>query len=124
MEQFWTIFWSAVGVILTGLASWAGALLTQWLNSKVKDKKLREYANAITDIIFRAVNTVTQTYVSDMKKKNAFDADAQGKALQKCVDIVKSQLTNELTQYLKDNFNDVEAYITSSIEALILSLKN
>ena len=123
MEQFWTIFWSAVGVIITGLASWLSIVITQWLNSKIKDKTLARHASAVLEIVTNAVMTITQTYVDNMKKNNMFDAEAQKIALDKCYTIVNSQLTSELKEYLANNFGDVQSYLMSLIESTILTLK-
>lgn len=123
MEQFWTIFWSAIGVILMGLATWISSFVTSWLSTKIKDKKLQTLATKLNDIVLRAVMTVTQTYVESMKKKNAFDEKAQKEALNKCVAIINTQLTQELKDYVEENFKDVESYITSLIESTILGLK-
>lgn len=123
MEQFWTIFWSALGVILMGLATWVSTFVTSWLSSKIKDKKLQRLSLALTNIVTRAVMTITQTYVEGMKKKNAFDGEAQKQALQKCYDIVNSQLTKELKDYITENFGDMQSYLLSLIESTILSLK-
>lgn len=123
MEQFWTIFWSAVGVIITGLASWLSIVITQWLNSKIKDKTLARHASAVLEIVTNAVMTITQTYVDNMKKNNMFDAEAQKIALDKCYAIVNSQLTSELKEYLANNFGDVQSYLMSLIESTILTLK-
>ena len=123
MEQFWTIFWSAIGVIITGLASWISIVITQWLNSKIKDKTLARHASAVLEIVTNAVMTITQTYVDNMKKNNMFDAEAQKIALDKCYTIVNSQLTSELKEYLANNFGDVQSYLMSLIESTILTLK-
>lgn len=123
MEQFWTIFWSAVGVILMGLATWVSTFVTSWLSSKIKDKRLQRLSLALNDIVTRAVKTVTQTYVDNMKKQNAFDGEAQKEALKKCKEIVDAQLTQELRDFVQENFKDVESYITSLIESTILGLK-
>ena len=123
MEQFWTIFWSAVGVLLTGLASWLSIVITQWLNSKIKDKTLARHATAVNDIVTHAVLTITQTYVENMKKNNAFDGEAQKEALNKCYVLVNTQLTQELRDYLTNNFGDIQAYLMSLIESTILRLK-
>lgn len=123
MVEFWKIFWGAVGTILTGLASWGSIMLTTWLNSKIKDKKLKEMATKLLDIVTRAVMTVTQTFVSTMKDTGKFTKEAQQEALKKCKEIVDSQLTQELRDYLKDNYKDPDSYLTSLIESIILGLK-
>ena len=124
MEQFWTIFWSAIGVILMGLATWVSTFVTSWLSTKIKDKKLQELATKLNEIVLRAVMTVTQTYVESMKKKNAFDEKAQQEALEKCLAIVKTQLTQELRDYVEENYGDLQSYLITLIESTILGLKH
>lgn len=124
MEQFWTIFWSAVGVILMGLATWVSSFVTSWLSTKIKDKKLQTLTTKLNDIVLRAVMTVTQTYVESMKKKNAFDEKAQKEALNKCVAIINTQLTQELKDYVEENFGDLQSYLLTLIESTILGLKH
>ena len=44
----WTeILFSVLGVILTGLASWATTMLIKWLNTKIKNKELAAFAATI-----------------------------------------------------------------------------
>lgn len=124
MEQFWTIFWSAIGVILMGLATWVSSFVTSWLSTKIKDKKLQTLATKLNEIVTRAVMTVTQTYVESMKKKNAFDEKAQKEALNKCVAIINTQLTQELKDYVEENFGDLQSYLLTLIESTILGLKH
>lgn len=124
MEQFWTIFWSAIGVILMGLATWVSTFVTSWLSTKIKDKKLQTLATKLNEIVTRAVMTVTQTYVESMKKKNAFDEKAQKEALNKCLAIINTQLTQELKDYVEENFGDLQSYLLTLIESTILGLKH
>ena len=124
MEQFWTIFWSAIGVILMGLATWVSSLITSWLSTKIKDKKFQKHANAVNEIVLRAVMTITQTYVESMKKKNAFDEKAQKEALDKCMTIVNTQLTQELKNYIEENYGDIQSYLLTLVESTILGLKH
>ena len=124
MEQFWTIFWSAIGVILMGLATWVSTFVTSWLSTKIKDKKLQALATKLNEIVTRAVMTITQTYVESMKKKNAFDEKAQKEALNKCLAIINTQLTQELKDYVEENFGDLQSYLLTLIESTILGLKH
>ncbi len=124
MEQFWTIFWSAVGIILMGLATWVSSIITSWLSTKIKDKKFQTLATKLNDIVLRAVMTVTQTYVESMKKKNAFDEKAQKEALERCMAIIKTQLTQELRDYVEENYGDLQSYLLTLIESTILGLKH
>ena len=124
MEQFWTIFWSVVGIILTGLASWLSITLTNFFNSKIKDKKIAKIATDITNIIMNAVKVVIQTYVDTMKKAGKFTAEAAEEAMDRALKIIKAELNDEMLQYIKDNFGDVDAYLKNRVEAMIYTLKN
>ena len=123
MEQFWTIFCSAVGVLLTGLMSWLTVVITNFFNSKIKDKKMAEIASGITSIILNAVTAVTQTFVDTLKKNGKFDELAQDEAKERALKIINSQLTEPMIQYIKDNFGSVQEYLKNRIEAVIYTLK-
>ena len=123
MEQFWQIFWSVLGTAATVLVTWLTKKLTDWLNEKITDKKYARYAVDVANIIMSAVNQVTQTYVSTLKKEGKFDKEAQAIALHNCKQIVDSQLTPELRDYIATNFGDVSTYIISQIESYILRTK-
>lgn len=123
-QEFLNILWTAVGVVITGLVSWATTALVAWLNSKIKNEKVAKFTTDITNIVGTAVKTIMQTYVDSLKQEGAFTEEKQKEALQKCLDIILKQLTPELTTYIKDNFGDIEEYIKGLIESSIYSLKH
>ena len=123
MEQFWNVFWSAIGILLTGLVSWVTTVVISWLNTKIKDKKAAQFASDVWLIITSAVNTVQQTYVDNMKKQGKFTSENQKEAFDKAVNIVKTQLTIELKTYIQEHFGDVEEYIKTQIESVIYQIK-
>lgn len=123
-QEFLNILWTAVGVVITGLVSWATTALVAWLNSKIKNEKVAKFTTDITNIVGTAVKTIMQTYVDSLKQEGAFTEEKQKEALQKCLDIILKQLSPELTTYIKDNFGDIEEYIKGLIESSIYSLKH
>lgn len=123
MEQFYAILWTAVGTFVTGLLSWLTIVITNFFNSKIKDKKIAKMTTDITTIILNAVQTVFQTFVEVLKKEGTFNAEAQKEAKERALTIITSQLTPELVEYIKSNFGDVEEYIKNRIESMIYSLK-
>ena len=123
MEQFWTVFWSAIGIIATGLASWLTAVIVNWLNSKIKDRKLAQWSCAVAQIIMGAVQAVTQEFVETLKKNGKFDAEAQKEAKERAYKIITSELTEELKKYITDNFGDIKEWIYNQIEAQLYQLK-
>ena len=123
MDQFYAILWTAVGTAVTGLISWLTIVITNFFNSKIKDKKMAKIATDITVIITNAVQTVFQTFVDVMKKAGTFNAEAQAEAKERALTIINSQLTPELKDYISTNFGDVQEYLKNRIESIIYSLK-
>ena len=68
-QEILNIIWSAVGVVVTGLLSWATTALISFLNSKIKDLKVKKWSTDLSQIIMSSVMTITQTYVDSLKKK-------------------------------------------------------
>ncbi len=124
MEQFYVILWSAVGVVVTGLATWLTSFVVGWLNQKIKDKKLARWSSELFTIVMNAVQTVFQEFVDTMKKEASWNADAAKEAKERAYKIITSQLTDDLRKYITDNFGDMKEYILNQIEAMIYNLKN
>ena len=123
MSAFWPIFWSIIGTIVTGLASWLTAYIVSLLNQKIKDKKLARWSSELFQIIMSAVQTVFQEFVDVLKKSGKFDEAAQKEAKERAYNIIVSQLTPELSKYIKENFGDMKEYLMNQIEAMIYNLK-
>ena len=123
-QEILNIILSALGVVVMGLASWGVAVLTNWLNTKIKDKNLAMFLTKITTIITDAVKAIYQDFVEVLKKQGKFDAEAQKVAKEKALDIIKGQLTEEMKEYITSNFGDIEKWISDKIEAVLYTLKN
>lgn len=123
MDQFWTIFWSAVGILVTGLMSWLVGVVINFFNKKIKNGQAAKWASDLTTIVFNAVSCIFQTYVETLKKAGKFDKQAQEEAKQKAYNIIMTQLTPELQEYITSNFGDMKEYLMNLIESTIYSLK-
>ena len=71
-----------------------------------------------------AVQTVFQTYVEALKERGEFSKDAQAIALGKAKSIINSELSEELKNYIIQNYGDLTNWIVNQIEASIYKLKN
>lgn len=118
-----TILLSALSVILTGLATWGVERLVAFLNSKIKNAKALQYLTDAVGIVANAVKATYQTYVQALKDKDMFTAEAQKTALSAAVNQAQSQMSNELKNYITNNFGDLTKWITSQIEAALYDLK-
>lgn len=115
---------SVASIIVTALASWGVTELTRLINSKIKDANAKEMLSSAVTTVSDVVKQVYQTYVEALKGQNAFTAEAQKEALAKALETIEAVLPEKVKAYLTDNFGNMEAWLTTQIEAAIYSLKN
>ena len=121
----WTeILFSALGVIITGLATWGTTVAINWLNSKIKNKELAAFATTILTVVNAAVKATYQSYVEGIKGTDAWTKEAQEKALQMALDTAKEELTTDAIAYIQQQHGDVNKYIKTLIESVLYDLKN
>lgn len=122
-QEVLNIILSAVSILVTGLASWGVGVLISWMNSKIKDQKLAQHLTKITQIVTDAVMNVFQSFVETLKANGRFDEKAQEEAKDRALDIIQNQLTPELVDYIKENYGDVQEWLSNKIESVIYTLK-
>jgi len=123
-QEVLNILLSALGVVVTGLASWGVAMLQKWINSKIKDQKAAEFINRIMKIITDAVMQIYQQFVEVLKNEGKFDLEQQKLAKDKALEIINYQLTPELKEFIMNNYGDITSWLSNQIEAVIYNLKN
>lgn len=123
MEQEWfQIILGALSLGVAGLITWAFTMFQAWLNSKIKNEKLRAVLDAALDVIQKSVLAIQQTFVEQLKKDGKFDKEAQKEALKKSVNLALANLSDEAKKILEENFGNLEEWLTMQIEALVLKL--
>lgn len=123
-QEILNIVLSALGVVVMGLASWGVAVLTNWFNTKIKDKNLAMLLTKITNIITDAVKAVYQQFVEALKKEGKFTEEAAKEAKDKALEIIKGQLTEEMRTFIQSNFGDLGKWLSEQIETVLYTLKN
>lgn len=113
-----------VTAVILPLISFAGSKLIAWLNAKIKDENGKIQLTVATTIVTNAVRSVFQTYVDTLKKNDIFDLKSQKIALTKAKDEAFAQMTDDIKEYITKNYGDLEAWLTTQIEATINVLKN
>lgn len=86
------------------------------IQNKTKNDNIDKYIAMLNDTISACVTATHQTYVSALKKENAFTAEAQKEAFKITFDAVKNILTDDAKKYLVEAYGDLDAYITNKIE--------
>ena len=122
-QELLNVIITGLGVIVTGLCSWATTALINFLNAKIADRKLATFLTQIGVIVSDAVQSIYQEFVETLKEQGKFDVEAQQEAKRRAMVIINSQLTNDMKQYIEDNFGNVELWISEKIESVIYQLK-
>lgn len=85
----------------------------------IENSTIQYYVSMLSDTITTCVTATNQTYVDNLKGKNAFDTAAQSEAFQKTLESVKMILSNEAKKYLSQVYGDLDSYIQQQIEASV-----
>lgn len=123
MEFVNEIIISALAIIVTGLASWGVSVLIAYLNTKIKNEKVRAAVEGAREIIVAAVAETSQTFVDDLKKTGDFSEALKAEAYEKTLARVRAQLTVEAETLIKSTTNDLDAWISAEIEKAVAESK-
>jgi len=118
-EMIYEILIWALRLILTGI----GTYITYLINKHIKNENLKRIALSINEAVQNAALSTQQTYVDALKKQNIFDKAAQKQALSIALTTCKANLTDEAKKWLEANHKDVDAYLTTMLEAAIKIFK-
>lgn len=118
------ILWSALGIVVTGLASWAIHRLVTFLNGKIKDAEAKRFLSEAGEIITSAVKSTYQTYVENLKNMDAFDEEAQKTALKTAAEAAQNKMSEDVKKFIAENYGELSEWITEQIETVLYDLKN
>ena len=116
--------------IATAAIPVCAAYLVQYLHRKSEhiiaqtdNMTIKAFLAEATDAVSTAVTYTSQTFVDALKKEGNFNKDKQQEALKKSLDKAISLLSESAKNALTDIYGDLEAYLTSKIEAEVRSQK-
>jgi hypothetical protein len=120
MEMLQQIFQVCIipllGVLTTYLIKYI-QVKAEEVKTTTDNELTKKYVDMLAKTISDCVIATNQTYVDNMKKENAFDAEAQRHAFQVTYAAVLNLLTDEAKKYLEAFYGDLNGYITNKIEA-------
>lgn len=122
LELLQKIFDVCIIPLLGILTSYAIVFIKNKSNElkEVTDNELyKKYIDLLQDTIVRCVIATNQTYVENLKNKNAFDKEAQEEAFKMTYDAVMVILTDDAKDYLNNAVGDLQLYVTKLIEAQV-----
>ena len=116
--------------IATAAIPVCAAYLVQYLRRKSEqiiaqtdNMTIKAFLAEATDAVSTAVTYTSQTFVDALKKEGNFNKDKQQEALKKSLDKAISLLSESAKNALTDIYGNLEAYLTSKIEAEVRSQK-
>ena len=89
------------------------------LQDSTDNELYKKYIDMLEQTVINCVIATNQTYVDALKERNAFDAEAQKEAFQRTYDQVMKILSDDAKKYLESAVGDLNAYITTLIEAQV-----
>ena len=114
---------SILFIIITACGVAIVAKLMQFVNAKIdanqtkiKNETLNMLIDQAQDIITTAVASVSQTYVSTLKKEGKFNGVAAQNAKEQAILIIKDLLSEQVNDALSQVYGDIDEYISHAIE--------
>lgn len=97
---------------------------TDELKQTTDNEMYHKYLEMLKETVVDCVLATNQTYVEALKKKNAFDKEAQKEAFALTYNAVISILAEDAQEYLDNVFDDLSGFIEKLIEAEVNKNKN
>ena len=122
MEVLQQIFELCIVPLLGILTAYIVKLVQRKINEiedNVHNKKVNKYLDMLNDTIAECVVATNQTYVWALKQENAFDKEAQKKALEMTKNKVMEILTNDAKECLNEAYGDLGQYVLTKIESTV-----
>lgn len=99
-------------VLIPAIPIVVGAVV-QYVRTKTEGSKIEEAVGIVLD----AVDQTNQTFADQLRKDGTFTEEKQREAMEKSVETALSMMNERTLKILEREFNDVEAWIVSKIEA-------
>ena len=108
--------------LLTALSGFLVGLLRKKISEvsqKIENDKLQKYIGLASDAVLQAVETVTQTYVDELKSNGEFTKEAHAIAKEKSLEIAQGLLTEQARVILAEAYGDIDLWLQTKVEQLV-----
>ena len=107
-----------LGVLTTFVVNWIKKKSAE-LQQKTENELLDKYIGLLSDTITTCVIATNQTYVDELKDRNAFTVEEQKKALNMTYQNVMKIIGADAQDILSSAVGDLEEYVMNMIEAQV-----
>ena len=112
----------ATPIIASFLAMWLRAAIVH-LSSSTSNALAARYLSEVAEAAAIAVLYVSQTYVDAIKEEGKWNTATQKEALRQAIEKAKALLSEDALDFVKMIYGDIEAYLSSLIEASVKANK-
>lgn len=133
MEMFKEVMSLIMFAIITGAGVAIVDKFLRCMNASIdeiqKNTKLAEYEklNTIIDgvqnMVTTIVQSVNQTFVSDLKKSKKFTKESAVEAKNKALEVAKELITEESANAIEEIYGNVDVYLDNLVESIVAELK-
>lgn len=114
---------TVLGTVLTAFGTWLVTIITNFIDTKIKDIKGKNFLNNALEVVADAVKSTYQTYVESIKGTDAWNKETQQNALSNAVATAQTLLKTDVKEFIVNNYGDLTTWLKNSIEAKIYDLK-
>ena len=112
-----------VTAVIIPLITLLGKKLIEWVNLKIDNELGKKYIENAVNVVTSVVKEISQTYVQELKKQNAFGKEAQAEALNAAKQQAEFLIRQEAKEYIKNAYGDFSTWLEIQIEAAVADNK-
>ena len=112
-----------VTAVIIPLITLLGKKLIEWVNLKIDNELGKKYIENAVNVVTSVVKEISQTYVQELKKQNAFGKEAQAEALNAAKLQAEFLIRQEAKEYIKNAYGDFSTWLEIQIEAAVADNK-
>ena len=88
------------------------------LTNKIENEETREALQRLNSLIGDAIIDTTNNFTIKLKEEGKWTNETAQEALEKSLETVKAQLTEDMKIMITEKYNDLEAYLKAQIIAM------
>lgn len=112
-----------VTAVVIPLFTLLGKKLIEWVNLKIDNELGKKHVENAINVVVSVVKEISQTYVQELKKQNAFDKEAQTEALRAARAQAGVLIRKETKEYIEKVYSDFDDWLDIQIEAAVADNK-
>ena len=123
MDDF---FWKLLAAVLTAAVPVLTGFLCDLIRKmaaeaavNAKNERIAAIIEEIDEAVRGAVQYVNQTFVDELKKANAFDAEEAQAAFEAAFQATVETISHDAEQYIEETFGDLRRYLEVKIEKTV-----